>query len=233
MPFELDHLFICTALDAPAAERLIQLGLVEGRSNVHPGQGTANRCFFFHNLMLELLWVHNATEAQSEATRPTYLWERWSGHRQGNCPFGVCLRPVNGQAPDALPFSSWNYQPGYFPTGVAIPVATNVSILTEPMLFYLPMALRQDSYPDAKAQPLDHSCGWREVTRVRLTLTQLSLPSAELSALVNYRPPGVNPPNQLIEIETGSTYRMELGFDRESQGQHHDFRPDLPLIIYW
>ncbi|MGF1518177.1 MAG: hypothetical protein ACFCVB_10280 [Nodosilinea sp.] len=224
MAFELDHLLICTAVEAPAADQLIQFGLVEGRSNVHPGQGTANRRFFFHNLMMELLWVHNATEAQSEGTRPTYLWERWSGQAQGTCPFGVCLRPVKGQAPEALPFPTWNYQPAYLPTGVAIPVATNVAVLREPMLFYLPFAQRQDRYPDTRAQPLNHAVSWREATRVSLTLTQPPPRSGELEMLSA---------TDLIAIHTGPAYLMELGFDGETQGQHHDFRPALPLIVHW
>ncbi|PZV07016.1 MAG: hypothetical protein DCF32_08375 [Leptolyngbya sp.] len=223
MAFELDHLFICTAPNAPAAEQLVQFGLVEGRSNRHAGQGTANRCFFFHNLMLELLWVHNAAEAQSEVTRPTYLWERWAGRSQNACPFGLCLRPIEGQVHEVLPFPSWDYQPIYLPPGVAIPIATNVSVLTEPMLFYLPFAKRQDSYPEAKAQPLDHAFGC-EVTRVSLTLTQSPPRSGELEALSA---------TNLITIQTGPAYLMELGFDGETQGQHHDFRPALPLIIHW
>lgn len=223
MAFELDHLFVCTALNAPAAAQLVQFGLVEGGSRVHAGQGTANRCFFFHNLMLELLWVHDAGEAQSDLTRPTYLWQRWSGQAQGTCPFGVCLRPIAGQAPKTLPFPTWDYQPAYFPAGVVIPVATNVAVLSEPMLFYLPFAKRQDSYSGAKAQPLDHAFGWREVTRVSLTLTQPP-PSEELSAIVA---------TKLLELQIGPAYLMELGFDGEFQGQHHDFRPALPLVFHW
>lgn len=55
MAFELDHLFIWTDIGAYEAERLVSFGLVEGTSNKHPGQGTTNRRFFFHNAMLELL----------------------------------------------------------------------------------------------------------------------------------------------------------------------------------
>ncbi len=51
-PFELDHILIFTDIGAPAADRLIELGLTEGAPNMHPGQGTANRRFFFHNAML-------------------------------------------------------------------------------------------------------------------------------------------------------------------------------------
>jgi hypothetical protein len=105
MDFEFDHLFICTDIGACEAERLISLGLVEGTPNTHPGQGTANRRFFFHNVMLELLWVHDVEEVQSELIRRTYLWERWENRKDGACPFGVCLRPVGDS--DAVAFSNW------------------------------------------------------------------------------------------------------------------------------
>lgn len=63
MAIQLDHVFICTSLDAPAAEQLAAFGLTEGEPNVHPGQGTACRRFFFRNVYLELLWVHDPDEA--------------------------------------------------------------------------------------------------------------------------------------------------------------------------
>ncbi|MDJ0592016.1 MAG: hypothetical protein QNJ72_18845 [Pleurocapsa sp. MO_226.B13] len=59
MTIELDHLFICSQVNAPEIDRLLDLGLVEGSSNTHPGQGTANRRIFFANLMLELAWVES------------------------------------------------------------------------------------------------------------------------------------------------------------------------------
>ena len=92
---ELDHVFICVDRGAPEAERLIEFGLCEGAPNVHPGQGTANRRFFFQNAMLELLWVEDLQEAQSSRTAPTLLWERWSGRQSGACPFGIIARPAN------------------------------------------------------------------------------------------------------------------------------------------
>ena len=48
MSLELDHVFVNTAPGAPEADQLLSFGLVEGSSNVHPGQGTANRRFFCH-----------------------------------------------------------------------------------------------------------------------------------------------------------------------------------------
>jgi hypothetical protein len=105
MAFELDHLFIWTDIGACEADRLVSFGLVEGTSNTHAGQGTTNRRFFFHNAMLELLWVHDPAEARSELIRPTRLWERWTHRRNGACPFGICLRPATGSN-DTVAFSS-------------------------------------------------------------------------------------------------------------------------------
>jgi hypothetical protein len=68
---EIDHIFICAQPGAPEAEALVRFGLVEGSGNTHPGQGTANRRFFFDNAFIELLWLVNAAEADSATTRPT------------------------------------------------------------------------------------------------------------------------------------------------------------------
>jgi hypothetical protein len=106
MAFELDHIFICTSVNAPEAEQLVSFGLVEGTSQVHPGQGTANRRFFFKNMMLELLWVNSPIESQSSAIRPTHLWERRSGGNSGVCPFGFSLRHTTPLASCNLPFST-------------------------------------------------------------------------------------------------------------------------------
>jgi len=64
MALQCDHLFICTCVDASAAEWLAAFGLKEGEPNVHPGQGTACRRFFFRKAYLELLWVRDPREAQ-------------------------------------------------------------------------------------------------------------------------------------------------------------------------
>ncbi|NJL47646.1 MAG: VOC family protein [Leptolyngbyaceae cyanobacterium SM2_5_2] len=221
MAFELDHLFIYTTVGAPAAEQLIQFGLTEGSANLHPGQGTANRRFFFHNLMLELLWVHDAAEAQSELTRPTYLWERWAGLGQNTCPFGLCLRP-GSQPAEGVPFPCWDYQPAYLPVPLSIAVATSIHVLAEPMLFYLAFRQRQDTYSGTQAEPLNHAAGLEEATRVTLTLPQQPPFSPALQAIVEAG---------LIRIQAGHEYLLEIEFDHRLQGIHQDFRPALSLIL--
>jgi hypothetical protein len=79
MRFELDHLFVCTAPGGPEAEKLVEFGLHEGPPNRHLGQGTANRRFAFVNAMIELFWVNDASEAQSQSTRRTLGKMVWSG----------------------------------------------------------------------------------------------------------------------------------------------------------
>ncbi|MEM9246691.1 MAG: VOC family protein, partial [Cyanobacteria bacterium P01_F01_bin.153] len=143
--FEFDHLFICTDLNAPAADRLVSAGLVEGSSNTHPGQGTANRRFFFHNAMLELLWVHDRQEAQSEAIAGTRLWGRWANQNGTGCPFGLCLRPATGGL-DNVAFKSWTFRPPYLPETLSILVGTNSDDLAEPMLFQTPFGKRPDRF---------------------------------------------------------------------------------------
>lgn len=81
----LDHLILLSATGAPEAHAIVHLGLTEGRSNTHPGQGTANRRFFFQNAFLELVWVTDEIEARGETVRRTQLWERWAGRLTGAC----------------------------------------------------------------------------------------------------------------------------------------------------
>jgi hypothetical protein len=223
MAFELDHLFIWTDIGAYEAERLASFGLVEGTSNTHPGQGTTNRRFFFHNAMLELLWVHDPEEARSELIRPTRLWERWIHRNNGTCPFGICLRPVMGSG-STVTFSSWAYHPPYLLKTMRIEVGKNSGVLTEPWLFQTPFGQRPDQYPAEKVQPLNHGIGLREITRVELVSPAANHLSPELQAVVDT--------NQ-IKLRAGVDYCMELGFDGEVQGQQVDFRPGLPLVMSW
>ena len=159
--FELDHLFICSEVGAPEAEYLRDFGLIEGPANVHPGQGTANRRFFFHNAMLELLWVDDPVAAQNTRTRPTHLWERWQGRRGDASPFGICLRPRHAETA-TLPFPAWAYQPTYLPAPRVIHMGANSAVIAEPLLFYLAFGQRPDTggarYPMTHAHriPGDH-----------------------------------------------------------------------------
>jgi hypothetical protein len=220
---EVDHVFVSASVDAPEAQRLIDLGLIEGSSIRHPGQGTANRRFFFANAMLELIWVENEPEARSEAepARRLHLWERWSGRDGAACPFGVCLRPSEGQS-DVAPFPAWEYRPAYSPVG--LPVANNSTVDSEPLVFYIPVHRRMDSAPADQRQPFVHKLPIRELTAVRIFAPAAATPSPAMLAALE---------SGAFSFQPAARALLELGFDGERRGQRADLRPALPLVLLW
>jgi hypothetical protein len=216
MTVELDHVFVFCAVGAPEAAILADRGLLEGSDNTHPGQGTANRRFFFPNAYLELLWVANPEEAQSPAVLPTGLWHRWTRRKTTSCPFGLVFRPRPGSAPVA-PFSTWSYEPPYLPIGLSIQVGSGVG-LAEPQLFYLPFAKRPAK---PHPEPTKHPAGIREIVGVAVSLPGQQQTSKAVQALVN---------GGLLTVRSGPEYKLELSFtgDRSSS---IDFRPGLPLLF--
>ncbi|MRV74376.1 glyoxalase-like domain protein [Duganella sp. FT92W] len=204
----IDHIFIAVQPGAPQAAVLADFGLAEGSGNRHPGQGTANRRFFFDNAFIELLWLENAAEAQNDATRPTMLFERLTG---GGSPFGICFRPSPGDD-SPLPFAAWRYQPAYFPPGVACDIA--LAPLSEPMLFHIAPGGRPDALPPERAQPLAHRAPLREITGVTVVQPRCL-------------PPVAVP----VVFAAGDAHLLEIEFDGGVRGRSHDFRPALPLIF--
>jgi hypothetical protein len=220
MPVVVDHVFICTAIGAPGADRLRQFGLVEGSPNQHPGQGTACRRFFFRNAMLELLWVEDIAEVRSEQTRRTKLWERWSEAGRATSPFGIVLRPAPGTQ-EACPFPSWEYRPPSMPA-LVLHIAEGTG-LEEPMWCYREAGRAPAETPPERRQPLDHSSGLRDISGVGIGCPLLERTSLTL-AMTHA---GV------ITSHTGTDHLLELLFDSSRQSNCMDFRPDLPLVFRW
>ena len=215
-----DHVFICTAVGAAAASKLVQFGLREGTSNRHLGQGTACRRFFFQNGMLELLWVEDAAEAQSEQTRRTRLWERWSAGGRGVSPFGIVLRPA-AHSKGEIPFPAWEYRPQYLPDSV-LQIAAE-SQLAEPMWCYLEAGRRPDGAPQERRQPLEHPAGFREMTRVRI----VGPPMGRGAVTAAMERAGV------VLWQAAAEHLLELEFDGNQRGHCVNFHPDLPLAFRW
>lgn len=214
--FEFDHLFLCTDIGAKVADHLVDVGLIEGSSSQHPGQGTANRRFFFQNAKLEFLWIHNPSEAQSKLIQKTRLWERWS-NRHSVCPFGIAFRTVGSLNTDKA-FPAWEYHPPYLPDNMSILVGNNSDILEEPMLFQTPFVRRSED------QAFNHPIGFKAITRVEV-LGPISAPfTPAFQAVLN---------SQKIKFRTHKNYYIEIGFDGELQGKSLDFRPDIPLVFRW
>lgn len=218
---ELDHLFICVEPGAGEAEDLKRFGLVEGTPNQHPGQGTANRRFFFQNTFIEFLFFADPVEAQSELTRPTKLYDRLMSGGSKVSPFGIGFRP-DGESDKQVPFSSWSYKPKYFPENLQIDIGN--APLKEPMWFFVSFASRPDQAPVEIRQPLAHEAGFEELTSIRVTI-----PDVEKLSLAGQCAADTNG----VEVKLGEVHLLEIGFDGEHCGQEKDFRPILPLIFRW
>jgi hypothetical protein len=214
MAVELDHLFVCTAPGAPEAERLVQFGLREGSPNQHPGQGTANRRFAFANAMIELLWVSDDAEAQSDGARRTLLWERWSGQENHACPFGICLRPDDSQATEP-PFPAWEYRPPYLPEPLCLHIGE--AGVEEPMWVYLSFMRRTQR----EQWFSDHPIGIREITGLTLTSPAL-LRSVAAQKVVE---------SGILTTCLGPTPLLEIEFDGNHRNEVADFRPHLPFVF--
>jgi hypothetical protein len=213
---ELDHAFIGCETGAPEGDALLGLGFVEGSGNTHPGQGTANRRFFFDNFMLELIWVADPREVQSETTRRTRLWDRLQRQDPEVSPFGIVFKP-SGIEVSAAPFATWSYTPAYLPPGLAMQVADGTS-LYEPELFYLPFMTRaraRDSEPTLHGLPIGKILALSVGVR-RLDELSNASRTAEQHGLLSF----FNSPQPV----------MEIAFEGVA-GLSFDLRPRLPVIF--
>jgi hypothetical protein len=207
MPLELDHLFVCTATGAPAADRLIELGFAEGPPNTHPGQGTANRRFFFANAMLEFVWVENEAEARSDLTSRTLLADRCE-RRAEISPFGVIVRPGAEQQIEP-PFPAWEYRPLYLPPPLCLHIAETG--LDEPMWIYMNFAHRA------------HRGDGPAITALALTSPHPPKSVAARAILSS----------GILSYHEGPQHSVEIEFDHARQGRAADLSPHLPLQLRW
>jgi len=210
---QLDHFFILTERLAPEAELLTEIGLIEGTSNDHPGQGTANRRFFFSNTMLELLYVRDADEADAGPGRDLRFPERASNPDAS--PVGLVMRCDDDSARPA--FSGWRYHPVYFDPGVSFLVGENSARLEEPLCICMP-----DIQPSGSPQ-LQSDAPFVEMTELRLHVP-VDEPSSVLEAIARV---------ERVHVQTGRPHLLEIAFGHEAEGKQRDFRPRLPLRIRW
>lgn len=216
MSIVIDHIFICCEPDGPEAQALIETGLVEGSRNVHPGQGTANRRFFFHGGFIELLWVHNPQEATSPLTAPTRLWPRWHSRNAGSCPFGIAFGP-EGDDVHPPPFRVWPYRPIYLPETKSILFAEGTTLM-EPELFYMAWPNPQAS---SASQPNVHPNGLQRLLSASVGVPAKTSLCASSQAVQSAG---------LVGFYTASQYELRLNFAAD-RSEVFDLRPTLPLVM--
>ncbi len=212
---EIDHIFIFSNDSGQESDDLVEFGLTEGSSRFHPGQGTTNRKFYFENFFLEILWVVNEKEIQSNLTAKTKLWERSQFYRNGNSRFGLCL--VNSESTDKLFEKSEIYEPIYFPKGMSIDIFTNEQNPNLPWTFRLP-------YRDEKKthnEPTKHDNQIKKLTQAEFE-TPLNKEDREFKSYFES--------SNNIDFKNSHRNHLTLEFDNFSQNIVMEFK-ELDLTI--
>jgi hypothetical protein len=213
MTIALDHFFILTEPGSPQADLVSGIGLKEGASNNHPGQGTANRRFFFSNSTLELLYIRDMEEAINGRAGRLRFAERVNNTNAS--PFGLIVRTVEGSTD--MPFPGWKYCPEYFKDDQCFQVGENSGLLEEPLCIGMPVNL-----PGRRSQQQPENTVWT-MTELRIGVP-VTKPSSTLEAVAKC---------EAVTLQLGEPHRMELIFNEEQDGQIKDMTPDLPLIVRW
>lgn len=225
---ELDHIFIFTESPAQVTNSLDKFGLTEGTPNIHPGQGTSCRRFFFENAYMEFAWVHCEEEIKNPTIAKTRLWERSQYKLTDYCPFGLCFRNKKhlSQGTTLIFEDGWKYKPPYLPEGLFVNVASNTDFRGEPMLFEMPFfSFSPKDYPLANQQPLNHKKAFKKITNVILTLpvNVNNLSTAMQKVLAN----------SIVAVSAGRNFSIALEFDDCIKGETQDFNHLPPFSIRW
>ena len=165
------------------------------------------RKFYFENFFIEILWVINEEEIQSNLTAKTKLWERSQFEKNQYSRFGLCL--VNSKSTDELFENSDIYQPSYFPEGMSIDIITNEEHPQLPWTFRLP-------YRDKKKipnEPTEHSNGIKLLTHMEFEVQKKSDTKFE-----NYLRDVGN-----IQFKSSNRTHVTLEFDHQIQEKSQEF----------
>ncbi len=217
MGYRLDHIFVLTDAHEDAMARLAEAGFAVSTQRNHPGQGTANRCVFFENGYLELLWVADRAEVCSATTQPTELDERSRWRETAASPFGIALRG-GPEAGGAVPFPYIPYRPAYLPEPSAILLADEPATRGVPLVFVVPPDLA------AHGSGPSHACGAKAVSDVVVTSTVTPSVSPALTMLSHHK---------LCRVEVAMAPHVHIELDHRHQGRSIDLGPDTPLSVSW
>jgi hypothetical protein len=207
----LHHAFILTKPGAPEAEALIQLGMQEGASNTHPGQGTANRRFFFADFGLELAYFTDVDEARDGPGRVIQSLNRVEA--TDGSPLGLVFRATGESDVDSFP--GFPYQPEYFDEGQYFIVGSNADVLREPTCVLMPANLPRRPPQDMSGSPFEN------VTSVRVTTPAKTMSPVLATASQVER----------VDVQTGHDHLLEVEFGAGEKDEMYDLRPELPLVI--
>jgi|GEM_PF-2714411 len=192
---EIDHVY-CFVEDLDgSALRLEALGFVTSYRREHHGQGTANACFAFENMYLELIAISNAHEASHPDVARLGLIARSRWRTRAACPFGMALRPSasvrDSDSPPEdndsdVPFATWTYAPSFATAsspGSRFAIANDADDVMQPMMFVARGAIPPSQWPESRQNGLQQRADVARITRVELVLPLGVAPCPALQAI--------------------------------------------------
>lgn len=218
---ELDHVYILVTKGAPEVRSIEASGfhlldyVVE-----HTGQGTASRLFMFKNMYLELVWVTDKQELiqQSEQLGIDVIApEDW--RETGASPFGIGLHYKDNKV-HPLPTPTKKSWVEWMPSSAWIEMIPKASIY-EPEYFVLSEEL---AFIDPEAAKTAHPLGVQYLTHLCITVVNRDTLGPMTQLLEE---------SQVLQVRDGAFPLMELTFDNGVHNKSLDYRPELPLIIYY
>lgn len=178
----IDHIFVFPSDLERLQHRLEGAGLESSFEREHPGQGTANVCYCFDNLYLELLWVSDAAARLNPHVARTALIERGTGAMSA-CPVGIAWRDGPGRP---LDLETWEYAAPFLPAGSSIAVAIESEGPQAPFLFRSPGTSPPSEWRDGRQGDLQRAAGITTVEEVVLEYPMDRRPGPALTELTKH-----------------------------------------------
>lgn len=237
---DVDHVNIWVNNPIKAKEKLNDIGFTsvpDSLSQIHEGQGTSGRYFYFLNAYLELIFVHDKKELvkNSQKNKKLDFVERASFKENGASPFSMALK-MKDYNTEKIPFEKVRYHQDWMKEDAYIYAASNSKLnLEEPSIFVVYPEIESDSFAtmsDLKKIPeeysfvrdfYNHPNGAQKITRIKITSTDLNEETKTMKAINKI---------ENVTVQKGKEHLMELYFDNQLQKKSFDLRPELPLIIY-
>jgi len=234
-----DHFNIWVKNPKKAKELLTNIGFTavpDSLSQIHKGQGTTGRYFYFLNGYLELIFVYNQNEFDKNNSihKDLDFVERANFDKNGASPFGIALK-VKEYNIEKIPFKKVSYHQDWMEENANIYAAKNSKKnLKEPSVFVVYPEIewqRFETLADLKNIPDEyaiwrefykHKNGAKKITDIIITSNDLDVKTETIKA--------VNGIKNII-VKKGKEHLMELYFDHNIQGKSYDLRPELPLVI--
>ena len=235
-----DHVNIWVKNPQIAKKKLEKIGFTgipDSLSQIHTGQGTTGRYFYFLNGYLELIFVYDEEEFNTNVAKNKQLdfEERSKSPENGFLPFSIALKMENYDK-NKIPFKTIEYTQDWMGDSNKIYVSKNAKLKKEePSLFVIYPEIQYDVFDtkkDLSKIPEEYSM-WRDfyyhkneaekISKIKIYTSKLDTNSETLKML-----------NDLKEVEVveGEEYLMELYFDNQKKKKVYDMRPEIPLKVY-